>query len=126
MNTETIKKILLCKDAIEKSREVLADTLEDVDGYHMDGKQKSSKDDIYCLMIFCKKIKKETDYVDRYLADMKEHISEDDGEEIEDAVVRIEDILVDDLSMPKTRVELIEPVSHEEMAAQIFSMDKVA
>ena len=35
-------------------------------------------------------------------------------------------ILVDDLSMPKPKVELIEPVSHEEMASQIFSMDKMA
>lgn len=119
MEIENTKTILLCIDVIEKSREVLADVLEKVEKFHIDEMTEYGRNDIYGLDVFCKRIKSDLDCADNNTENMKEQISVADEKEITEAVLRVEDILIDDLSLPKSQPIPNQPAL-DELANELF------
>lgn len=116
METEQIVTVLLCIGTIAKAGEVLQDTLEVVEKHHMDDMPEKGRRNIYAIEDFCIDTKKEVAIVeDRHLESMREIISADDENEIEEAVLRIEDILLDD-SVPTVSTKTFNPHSISDVA----------
>lgn len=101
METEQMVTILLCIDTIAKAREVLHDTLETLEKYHMDDMPEKGKNDLYAIQDFCDDIKKEvTSTEDYHLGSMRKTISVSEENEIENNVLQIEDILLNNSAKP--------------------------
>lgn len=97
METEQMTTVLLCIDTIAKAREILHDTLEKVEKYHMEDMPEKDQLAVYAVQNFGINIKKEVDSVKEWhLSGMEKAISANDENEIEAAVLQIEDILLDD------------------------------
>lgn len=95
METETIKTILVCINTIEKSREILAETLEKVEKFHFDELTESGRFDIHGLDIACERIKEDLFCASNNTESMIESLTANDAQEIDDAVLMVEDILSD-------------------------------
>ncbi len=95
METEDIKTILLSLCTIEKSREIIVEILEKVEKFHFDDLTENGRHDIHGLDIICQRIKVDTENAENCTENMKDQITASDEEEIEEAVLLIEDILLD-------------------------------
>jgi len=91
METEIKKIILLCNCAIGKCREIMLEAVEKLDQDEMTDK---GRRDMFYIGIFFKNLKAELDGNELLLEDMDQSISADGEDEIEKAVLRIENILV--------------------------------
>ena len=91
MQTETIKTILLCKDAIIKSREIMVETLEKLDRDEMTD---NGRRDVFYIGVWMKTLKADLDCF--YFDAMKKARSASEENEIENAVEEIENILKGD------------------------------
>ena len=116
METKDIKTVMLCIDVIEKAGEILSATANNVD---IDGMTESGKSDIFGIGGFCKDVKKQVDFVDRYIEDMRESLSVGNEQEIEDAVVLIEDILNDNVPLETPKVNALDMLDVAHRAAGI-------
>jgi len=102
METEDIKIILLSIDTIEKAREILSESLQEIERFYFDELTESGRFDIHCLGTVCERLKNDLGCADNNTRGMRESLSMRDETEIEDAVILIEDILTDNIP-PKAK-----------------------